>query len=167
MGRDEKMHPVTIVAFERRVRLEWNNCPDEIRAAAEPHITAALPVLPSWVTEVNVFYETSDTTSDGILAAASVSTRYEYRYVSIMIHPDFLANDDEPLGSRFRIILHELSHALCRPLDMLVESLIEMIPESAHHLARRQYREAKETTTQDSTEAMLRCLSLSPGGVSL
>lgn len=136
----------------RHLRIEWNDVATEIRAAAEPHVLAALFALPSWVTELNLFWSETGETECGE-AALSVTVRDEYRLLSVFIHPGFLAFDAE---GRYRTIMHEFSHALVHPVVAFAESLIEQLPEAAQGIAKEQLRRANESATQDATEALLR-----------
>lgn len=136
----------------RPLRIEWNDCPAEIRAAAEPHVTACLFALPSWVTELNLFWRESGETESGD-AALSVTVRDEYRFLSVFIHPGFLAYDGP---GRYRVVLHEFAHALSSPLVALVDKLLEHVAEDVKTFAAEDQRRAKEAVTQDIVEAMNR-----------
>jgi hypothetical protein len=145
------MVPGETVAW-RELRIEWNNCPPEVRSATECHVVGALHVLPSWVTEVNFFWRDGNETDNGD-AALSVTVRDEYRFLSVFVHPAFLTYDKQ---GRHLLVLHEFSHVLLKPLDALVENMIRELPEALHGFVGGQLRRAKEAVTQDIADAFAR-----------
>lgn len=136
----------------RPLRIEWNDCPNEIRAAAEPLISAALFALPTWVAELNVFWSEGNETDNGS-ASLSTTPREEYRYVSLWIHPNFLSYDED---GRYRTVVHEFSHAILRPVVAVAEALIEQVPEALREYVKDELRRSHEGATQDMTEALIR-----------
>ena len=145
------LHPGETVLW-RPLRIEWNDVPAEIRTAVEPLIGAALFALPTWVAELNIFWSEENEIANGS-ACLSTTPREEYRYVSMWVHPNFLSYDE---AGRYRVVVHEFSHAILRPVVAIAEALIEQVPEALREYVKDELRRSHEGATQDLTEALVR-----------
>ncbi len=117
---------------------------EDFRALAVGLIEHALPYLPWWVEEVNVFPSTADH------AAASITCYPEYRRVQIYIHTIIL---DETPEDRERILIHEVAHASVAPLvEWVRQNLIpyvERVDKQTGEIMAAELSRRYETVTED------------------
>ena len=129
-------------------RVVWfGDWPPEVRAALEPDLAAALPMLPRWCAEFTVTYV------DDEEAPASVGTEPEYRLASLRVGPSWIANT--PKG-RADVLLHEVLHVSIEPVANVIEDVLTATdaPDPLAKWAREQIRRAVEGAVCDLTAAI-------------
>lgn len=109
---------------------------DQLRAI-RTHVESLMPLIPSWVREVNVYsvYELGD----GLLACRLDP---EYRFASIDVPPAFF---DRSLETQRRRLLHEFIHTLLGEFHPWVEDrLLEPLKEKNADLYKALHAEFTE-----------------------
>jgi len=98
--------------------IEYASCVSEpIRNIVEPRFSSVAYLFPGWCEKIVVYWDKSEA-DETILTC---HPKYEYRTMSITIHPLFIEGD---LHWREDLI-HEIQHALLRPYIAKVDRIVE------------------------------------------
>jgi hypothetical protein len=105
-----------------------------------PQIRSMLAFLPSWVQTVHLRYERSE----GDMA--SVEVQYEYRTITLNIHPLIIEDDDDWKST----ILHELGHCILAPYTQLAARIVtKAVNEVSREFILAELETAEEAVTED------------------
>lgn len=85
-----------------------------MKSVIEQRIEAVLPLFPAWVNSLTVRWAPSEED------IATAHPQYEYRQMTITLHPLFL--DDKDWHSS---LVHEVCHAIVRPYVQIVDKMVE------------------------------------------
>jgi hypothetical protein len=88
--------------------------PIGIKNTVENRIETVRGLFPSWVNILTVRWQVNDED------VATADPQYEYRAMTLTLHPPFL--DDQDWHSS---LIHEIAHGIFRPYVQLVDKIIE------------------------------------------
>lgn len=129
--------------------------PDEIKPSVEKHTAYLIGLLPGWVAQLYVDFQSYAPGSDDGGTRATMKADYPYRRVYLNIYPAWLNDSD---AARRRTIVHEAVHVLNAPVESFIRGVIaktfaaEPILEA---ILAEQWRQANEAATEDTTTAIL------------
>lgn len=137
------------IASHSVVKFDWQNVPDEIKQTAEPHIKQWLHLIPRWVNNLYVRYDTEQQ-GDTI---CWISIKYDYRLATIFLCPRFLSRSNE---QRAEDIRHEIVHLILAAMsDWAGDVLRKLIKdETARDILLSEWNSRVEQTTQDMAIAL-------------
>lgn len=104
-----------------------------------PEIQRILQFLPSWVETVHLRYERSDD------SMASCEVQYEYRTVTINVHPLIIEEEDWE-----NTLIHEVVHCLLAPYTQLAHRIVsKAVTEGSKDFILGELEAAEEAITED------------------
>lgn len=146
--------PAQPLPAARRVAVLWmdNERPD-VRAMIEPVLSQCFALVPGWVEELTVYYDSDPQTPDAIAACRILP---EYRRVAVRVFPRwFNCGPAERLETLQHEILHIAVHPMKNALDDLLDTWTDA-PEPVKVWGREVFRRAMESAVCDLSHGVLR-----------
>lgn len=88
--------------------------PIALKSVIEQRIETVHDLFPAWVNILTVRWQVNDED------IATAQPQYEYRAMTLTLHPQFL--DDKDWRSS---LIHEIAHSIVRPLVQMVDKIVE------------------------------------------
>jgi hypothetical protein len=134
-------------------RVLWLDFPEELRHVCEPYLLANLSILPRWVNELRVQFDTQSG------SAMRVTVHHEYRCGNVWFCADWFTCTD---AYRHSAIRHEFAHFPHEVLSAFCRTLIDTFNRDDRFQAhlREDLRVALEMATTDVEEMLTAALAL-------
>ena len=126
--------------------------PAEVRCAAEPHIERWSALVPGWVEDFRIEWQSN------LQYICQVNLHYTNRWAVLRIGPSWLSESET---EREACMVHELVHILMEPLaDASTAIMEETCAEGsdAGRMARRSLTRGLEASTEDTARAIIRAV---------
>lgn len=125
------------------MRLEYDDgIPPDILPILQREVESVAFLFPAWVERLTVYYDFDEDNN----SVATCSPLVEYRTMALTFHPRFLSESD-----RFNATVHEIGHALVRPLRMRIDRVVERFvqPSELADYVTDDLNEAEESVCED------------------
>lgn len=115
--------------------------PETIQGVIEQRVSRVKHLFPLWVNHLTIRYDGAN-----IEDIATALPQYEYRAMTVVLHPQFLDDDDWEDS-----LIHEIWHGIFKPYVQAVDRIVEkFVPEDSRQYVLDMLTDKEEEVAEDS-----------------